>query len=474
MAPLSMSQIARDYETDGVPPSGPHQIKKSELRSWGGWVETVLDAVGVNAGVVYLTRDNLFADLTKTSGTMAWVVQDATPEYNGIYRKSGGAGTGSWSRVSDLPYSFIVATDLGEGTPDAVQATTTVPVSESALVLLTVADANTGSPVTVSFNGGTPLTVKSNSGNDISAGGLQAGMSIMGRVSGSTFRIVTDQVSAAIIAQAEAWAAEAKSDRDDAETFASEAQAAASSILAPFYGFRSGGILSNNATDAVNDIDIAPFIVSDDTGQYTLSTSSIITKRVDAAWAAGSGNGGLDTGSVATGFYSFWVIGGASVPTDVLISASWNMPTMPAGYTRKRYLGRLGFSSGWYLFKQTGNHFRRRALLSAAISTVLAANTPTMITLPTAPSGGAFLLDLQYRALNASAGAFVFLNSPDDPALATLSNPNQANIGIGTANASLSGKLQVYSDSIQRVRGVASNANTTIDLQVAGWWDPYL
>src|SRR5690606_23464702 len=63
--------------------------------------------------------------------------------------------------------------------------------------------ANTAPPVTVSFNGGTALTIKTSSGNHVVPGGLVSGMTVMGRVSGETFRLASDQASAAILAQME-------------------------------------------------------------------------------------------------------------------------------------------------------------------------------------------------------------------------------------------------------------------------------
>jgi hypothetical protein len=196
--------VFRDYETDGVPSSGRHKPKKSAIRAWGGYLESFVTAIGASGSTVYLTRAELFADLNRDAKASAWVIQDPTVAYNGVYRKNGSVGTGSWTRAGDLPYSFINASDTGIGTPDAIQATTPIPVSTSALVLLNIFDTNTGSPVTVSFNGGSPLTVKTNSGNDLAAGGLLSGMIVLGIVSGSTFRLVNDQVSSAIIATAEA------------------------------------------------------------------------------------------------------------------------------------------------------------------------------------------------------------------------------------------------------------------------------
>ncbi|MBY3163343.1 hypothetical protein HFO65_22255 [Rhizobium laguerreae] len=195
--------VWRDFETDGVPSSGNHSPAKSEIRAWGGRLESTINAFLANGGLVFSSRAALFADLAHPANSSAWVIGDETVAYNGIYAKDGISGFGSWTRVADLPYSFIVATDVGSGTANAIQATTSIPVSESALIWLGVFASNTASPVTVSFNGGSPLTVKTNSGNNVTPGGILAGMTVMGIVSGSTFRLVSDQASAAIVAAAE-------------------------------------------------------------------------------------------------------------------------------------------------------------------------------------------------------------------------------------------------------------------------------
>ncbi|MQW43504.1 hypothetical protein GHK68_14675 [Sinorhizobium meliloti] len=157
---------------------------------------------------------------------MAWVIKDAIVANNGVYRKVGASGGGSWLRLADLPYSFIIATDAGAGTANAIQATTSIPVSSSALVWMNVFEANTASPVTVSFNGGTALTMKTNGGNNIAVGGLVAGMIVMGIVAGATFRLISDQSSAAILAQVEAAATRA-------ETAQAAAEAAAAGVDLP-------------------------------------------------------------------------------------------------------------------------------------------------------------------------------------------------------------------------------------------------
>jgi hypothetical protein len=198
--------IWRDFNTDGVPSSEEYDPKKADIRAWGTWVESIITAFTSNGGLIYSSKAAMDADLAHGANSMAWVIGDPDAANNGVYGKLGASGAGSWTRRSDLPFSFIIASDAGAGTPNAIQATTSIPVSGSALIWMNVADTNTGTPVTVSFNGGSPLTIKTNSGNDVAAGGLTAGMIVMGIVSGSTFRLVSDQASAAIVAAAEAYA----------------------------------------------------------------------------------------------------------------------------------------------------------------------------------------------------------------------------------------------------------------------------
>ncbi|MGK9199001.1 hypothetical protein [Sinorhizobium meliloti] len=215
--------VFRDYETDGVPASGSHKVKKSDVRQLLGEYESTINAFLSNGGLIYTSKAAMDADLAHGANSSAWVIGDATVANNGIYRKIGASGVGSWTRVADLPFSFIIASDVGAGTPNAIQATTSLPVSSSALVWMNIFEANTASPVTVSFNGGTALTVKTNSGNDVAVGGLTAGMIVMGIVSGSTFRLVSDQASAAILAQAEAYASAAAAAANAGFVFDTEA-----------------------------------------------------------------------------------------------------------------------------------------------------------------------------------------------------------------------------------------------------------
>jgi hypothetical protein len=210
----------------------PRAISEQEVGVWGTEVEALVNAFVSTGGLIYASKAALDADLAKPANTMAWVMGDPVAANNGIYGKVGASGGGSWARRGDLPFSFIIATNAGAGTPNAIQATTSIPASNSALIWMNIAETNTGSPVTVSFNGGSALTIKTNSGNDPAPGGLVAGMIVLGVVAGSMFRLVSDQASAAIVALAEAAAAAAEAAAASIidKTFVSVAQASTATI----------------------------------------------------------------------------------------------------------------------------------------------------------------------------------------------------------------------------------------------------
>lgn len=205
---MTFNPTAEMVYSDG-PASAPSHPDKAEIRRLLAQYEAVMNAFTSNGGLIYISKSTLDADLSKSANTMAWVIGDTDIAFNGIYMKVGASGSGSWSRVGDLPYSFISAEAISSGTPSAIAAISSIPINASALILLKILETNDASPVTVSFNGGDVLTVKTNSRNDIVVGGLIAGMFVLGMMMDDEFRLINDQVSSAIVAAAEASAAAA-------------------------------------------------------------------------------------------------------------------------------------------------------------------------------------------------------------------------------------------------------------------------
>lgn len=108
-------------------------------------------------------------------------------------------------------------------------------------------------------------------------------------------------------------------------------------------GFYTGLALTTDATDAANDVDIAVGVAAADVSPYNLmQLTGALVKRIDAAWAVGTNQGGLDTGSVSDTTYYVWLIQRSDTGVvDALFSLSSTAPTMPTNYDRKRLLGTL-------------------------------------------------------------------------------------------------------------------------------------
>jgi hypothetical protein len=123
---------------------------------------------------------------------------------------------------------------------------------------------------------------------------------------------------------------------------------------------------------------------SDGTTAVLMTSAAPLTKKLNAAWVSGSGNGMLDTGSVADGTYHCFQIQRSDTGNvDFLASLSPTTPTMPTNYDRKRRIGSIIRVSGTILpFVQIGNVFRlttavvNRASVSPLSDSLLAVTAP--------------------------------------------------------------------------------------------------
>ena len=72
----------------------------------------LVSLVAALMGPTHATRALLYADLAWAAGSVGYVRADTTTAYNGVYKKSGAAGAGSWARVGDLPTGALEASQL--------------------------------------------------------------------------------------------------------------------------------------------------------------------------------------------------------------------------------------------------------------------------------------------------------------------------------------------------------------------------
>ncbi|MGN6304821.1 MAG: hypothetical protein ACTHNH_08400 [Mesorhizobium sp.] len=236
-----MADLARNIWADG-PAASPIQPPKVEIRKWGTRVEGWIDALATNSAAARATKALLDADLSSVADSLRWVLEDPTPANNGIYRKIGGPGTGSWLRVADLPYNVIYAQNTGSGTANVIVATTTVPIGMAAysqLVSLPFVAANGLGGVTVAINGDAPRELVTNTGEEIPAGYLQPKMSALLQIdSDGNYRLFSYGDASAIQAVIEGLLVSATAEADRAEL------AAGAVASAPQWAFPSKGALA--------------------------------------------------------------------------------------------------------------------------------------------------------------------------------------------------------------------------------------
>lgn len=99
--------------------------------------------------------------------------------------------------------------------------------------------------------------------------------------------------------------------------------------------------LANNSTTPNTQIDFSAGYCWDDALTKKI-VSTAMTKRLDATFTVGSGNGGLDTGLKADNtWYHCFAIAKNDGTSDFLFSTSVSNPTMPTDYIYKRRLGSI-------------------------------------------------------------------------------------------------------------------------------------
>lgn len=246
----------------------------------------------------------------------------------------------------------------------------------------------------------------------------------------------------------------------------------------------SGLTLSNNGTDANNDIDIAAgcATVTDGSAWHLATLGSTLVKQLDATWAVGTNAGGLDTGSEANStWYHVWLIQRSDTGVvDVLFSASATAPTMPTNYDRKRRIGAIYNNSTGAIqaFTQHLDMF----LWAERAKDVSAANPGTSAVLRTlsVPLGIKVLAHWVGTIIDNGYASVTYglITSPDMTDVAAAADVNNMNTnfsavsGFVVCTSNASGTTLTNTSSQVRSRLSLSDADITLRIQVEGWTDP--
>lgn len=237
-------------------------------------------------------------------------------------------------------------------------------------------------------------------------------------------------------------------------------------------GYISGLTLSNNVSDTSHDIDIATGVASSDTTPSTLSLSATLTKRIDAAWAVGTGNGGLDTGTVQadTWYYIYLIKRSDTGAVDALFSANSTAPTMPTNYDFKRRIGAVltNSSANIIAFRQVGDIFTLAARITNYDSII--ETSATLMTMTAPPNMRARFM--VYAFLSSAASHHVLLTETWQ-ADTTPSSSNTSLAGSNATEGLASGEFTMRVDASSQIRhrGTNTHASSVLRVRAIGWID---
>lgn len=180
-------------------------------------------------------------------------------------------------------------------------------------------------------------------------------------------------------------------------------------------GHIAGLTLSNDGVSPNTVIDIAAGECADSTNAMVMKLAAEIAKTT-GAWAAGTGNGGLFSGTVApsTAYHVFVIRKDADGSIDVGIDTSVSASNIPAGYTYFRRIGTMRTDASGNLLRitQHGDLFLYKStILDYQASTP---GTSAILAALSTPPGVRCEAVINFYSTSDTAGdASIYFSSPD-------------------------------------------------------------
>lgn len=244
----------------------------------------------------------------------------------------------------------------------------------------------------------------------------------------------------------------------------------------PLQGFIGGLTLSTAGGSTTMSIAAGMCCSDDATTMMKLAAFS----KTTSAWALGTGNGGLDTGTIAAStWYHFFVIERTDTGVvDALISLSATAPTLPTNYTKQRRIGsgKTDGSSNWTVFIQDGDVFR----WSVPVNDILATNpgTSAVTRTLTVPTGVNVYADVVTGGFNTASddltiGIYLSDLAVADTAVNATTGGMTVDFAAGTGTVLCMGPAQIRTNTSAQIRSRLQNSNANIGLIImtVGWTD---
>lgn len=232
------------------------------------------------------------------------------------------------------------------------------------------------------------------------------------------------------------------------------------------------GLVCSEAADTDHDVTIAPGVARDAGDTYSLRLASAITKRIDAAWAAGNNAGGLFSGAVAvdTWYYLFLIRKDA----DGSIDAGWDTfktaANKPAGYSAYRRIRAYKTDAAANIIPtdQNGDFIKIRAPVTNRALAGLA-NTNRNAYAVTAPPGTVARVLAQIRWPGTTSTQYFWIDDSLRADAAASSTNN--NIRVVIQYDTQGRVLDLSVDSSSQVYARGNSTSIEFELATLGWID---
>lgn len=240
--------------------------------------------------------------------------------------------------------------------------------------------------------------------------------------------------------------------------------------------WRNGCKISNNTGDATHDIDVSAGSVRDVDDDGDITFASAITKRIDASWAAGTGNGGFPSGLTLTNdtYYHIHAIGKADGTADAGFDtdvAASNLLSDATGYVYYRRLGTIYYtSSAIVAFLQVADTFywSTPPALDVDTSTLSTTDTDYAITVP--PDVRVMAL-MNIAVSHASSVRRVYIHPTDTADGLT---PGFTASPLATGNIAQESNIHqawCITNTSRQITAVSNDTGTILRVSVIAWRD---
>lgn len=213
-----------------------------------------------------------------------------------------------------------------------------------------------------------------------------------------------------------------------------------------------------------------------DSSNTSLMQLAAIAKTT-AAWAVGSGAGGLDAGTIAnsTGYHFYVIRRPDTGVVDVIFSTNATTPTLPTNYTQYRRIGwcMTNGSAQWLAFMQDGDFFQWSSP-PLDVTTSGAAGTSAVLRTLTLPLGVNVRALLNVQMAAGGSGEILYLSDPavtDQAPTSTAASPINTMFTGATSTTSAQATVRTNTSAQVRSRQFNGTASETFRIATIGWFD---